>query len=111
MLVPIIDGSGNAVNICIAGQETLVDRSSVLADENAQEVMASNEARSGFFFQNCSTDGNDMWINELGDAATAASPCIRIVAGGVWSSLGYPVTVNAISVIGTAGDTFTAREW
>lgn len=112
MLLAVIDGNGILQYRIVAGQETLVDQSgTITVDDTAQELMAENTDRSGFYIQNASID-NDMWLNELGADATQASPSIRIPAGGsLIAPNGYPLTTNALSIIGKAGDAFVAREW
>lgn len=76
----------------------------------AQALMAGNPGRKGFFVQNNSS--GDLWINELGNAAAAAQPALRLVPGAYYES---PITgcpVGAISIFGaTTGQAFTAREW
>lgn len=110
MLIPVIDGSGNEQNLIAPGQETVTDRSGIATGSPQLAMAASVGNRSGFLFQNGSLLGNDMWINFEGDAAPGA-PSIRVVPGQIVSSFNYPVTLSALSVIGTAGDGFAAREW
>lgn len=88
-----------------------VDRSgSITAGAVAQTLMAANSARGGWSLQNNSS--GDLWFNELGSAAVATQPSIKVAAGDYYES---PVTgcpTGAISVYGaTTGQTFSAREW
>jgi len=112
MLLAIIDGNGVLQTRIVAGQETIVDRSTTIAEGGvAQELMAENTSRSGFFIQNANPEGDPIWLNELGDDATETSPSIMIPAGGTFSSFSYPLTTNALSIIGTVDSVVVAREW
>lgn len=110
MKLQILDGSGIAQTIIAATQEAVVDHSSTITVTNtAQNALAANANRSGYFFQNLSTV-NPMYLNELG-TATAVQGSIKIPPGGTFPPAGYPVSTGALSVLGTAADPFTCREW
>lgn len=109
MLMTVIDGNGAPQTIIVHGQEALVDKSGSIAVTGvAQDVAVANSGRSGFRFQNVSN--NPMYINDTGDATVAPGSFI-VGAGQYWPPEGYAVTTNRISVLGTAGDQFTAKEW
>lgn len=109
MLLNVLDSAGVAQKVVVAGQEAVVDRSgSIALSDVAQTAIAANVYRSGFFIQN--KGANPMYINELG-TATAVGGSITIPAGASFPPAGYPVSTGAISILGTAGDIYTAREW
>lgn len=110
MLLKVLDGQGQAQTIITAGQETIADRSASIIAADAQNVMEENDSRSGYYFKN--PEGNDdMYINDVAEAYADASQNFKVPAGGSWPPPGYPVTTRAISVIGTIGQDFIAREW
>jgi len=78
----------------------------------AQVLDPANDRRVGWFIQNNSA--GSLWINDLGVAATLASPSIEIKTGTYMVApfnTGY-VSSAQISIIGaTTGQAFTAREW
>lgn len=75
----------------------------------AQELMAANKGRGGFWIQNVSD--TDMWINELGTAA-ASQPSMKLAAGAFYESPVTGCTANAISIFcATTAKAFSAREW
>lgn len=76
----------------------------------AQQLMAANPLRRGFFIQNQSTA--DMWINAKGATATAAEPSIWLPAGAAYSTDYGNVSLLAISIFGaTTGQAFCAEEY
>lgn len=113
MLLNIIDGNGAAQTIIVKGQETVVDRSDTLTNGAAQEAAAENSLRSGWFFQN--NGAHVMYLNDLGENAktppTEGDGSISVLPGTSFPPEGYPLTISAISVIGTAGEAYTMREW
>lgn len=113
MLLQVIDGQGILQTVIATGQETVVDHSGSLDSSAAQELLAENESRSGWFIQNRGT--NPMYLNELGEDASATvaadSGSIKLAAGESFPPAGYPVTTAAISIIGTVDDDFICREW
>lgn len=89
----------------------LTDRSGTIAVAGtAQSLMLASNLRDGFSVQNNSA--GDLWINELGSAATIAQPSLKIASGALYETpRGYPCPY-AISIIGaTLAQAFTAREW
>lgn len=109
MLLRVLDGQGQAQTIIAVGQATVTDRSGNIQAEAAQHVMEENPDRSGWWFKN--TGGYDMYVNDVDDA-TAEVTSFKVEPGGIWPPAGYtPVSTNALSVIGTPGDTYLAREW
>lgn len=89
---------------------THADRSGTITTGGAaQQLMAANTARRGYWIQNVSA--GDLWINGQGSAA-ASQPSLKIVAGAYYEAPlgGCPTT--AISVFGaTTGQAFSSREW
>jgi len=76
----------------------------------AQTISAANVYRNGFWVQNNSS--GDLWVNELGSAAAASQPAIKIAAGQLYESQKGEPCPYAISIFGaTTGQAFTAREW
>lgn len=112
MRVPVLNGNGDEQVVIVQGEETATDGSGTLAAAVAQELLAANADRSGWFIQNQSNQ-NPMWVNELGADAVAVvgagSFCIG--PGQTFPPYGYPLSVAAVSIIGTAGDAFFCREW
>lgn len=109
MLMTVIDGNGTAQSIIVSAQEAVADKSgSIAATGVAQEPVAANLLRSGFRLQNVGS--NPMYVNDLG-VATVGSGSFIVGVGQFWPPEKYPVSVGAISILGTAGDAFTAREW
>lgn len=90
---------------------TLRDQSgSIATGGTAQQLMPANGRRRGFSVYNLSSA--DLWINELGAAAVAGQPSLKITAGTYYETPASGVGVQAVSILGaTAGQQFTAREW
>ena len=110
MLLSILDGNAVAQTVIVAGQEAPVDRSGAIAGTSvAQSLLAANLTRSGYFLQNLGA--NPMYINELGSSAVAGQGSVKVVPGATFPLPGMPLTTAALSIVGTAGDAFTAREW
>lgn len=77
----------------------------ITAGGTAQQLAAANPSRTFLKGQNTST--GDLWINEVGGTAAAASPSYRIPAGATFAVN----TSAAISIFGaTTGQTFSATE-
>ncbi len=82
----------------------------ITAGATAQVLQAANAARRGFWIQNLSS--GDLWINDLGNDATAASPCLRIPANGYYESPFNGASPLALSIIGaTTGQSWSGRAW
>jgi hypothetical protein len=113
MLLQVIDGQGLLTTVIAASQETVVDHSGSITGSGSQALLAVNPTRSGWFVQNRGT--NPMYINELGAAASAAvsagSGSVMIPAGASFPPAGYPLTSQAINILGTLADNFVCREW
>lgn len=109
MLTNVLDGNGVSQVVILAGQESIADRSGVIgATGVAQSLLSANSLRSGWIIQNRGVA--PMYVNDLG-VATAGAGSFVIPTGGTFPPANYPVTVNAISVLGTVNDPFTVREW
>lgn len=75
----------------------------------AQQLLAVNANRKGYWVQNSSS--GDLWISEL-TTAVASQPSLKIPAGALYESITGAAPTGAISIIGaTTGQAFTAREW
>lgn len=109
MLLSVIDGAGLAQTVIAQSQAAATDRSgSIATSATSQALMAANANRSGWFVQNISDEA--LMIGDLGTDATLAG-AITLYPGNTFPSPGYPVTVTAINIAGTAGKSFVAREW
>lgn len=89
---------------------TATDKSgTIAAGGTAQTAIALNANRRAFWIQNLSA--GDLWISDVG-TATAASPSLKIVAGGLYESMPGNCPTSAISIIGaTTSQEFAAREY
>jgi hypothetical protein len=109
MLLTVKDGQGSTHAIVVQAQETPTDRSGQIdAPATSQTVMVANPSRSGWHFQNIGT--SNMTLSELDADATAPGSWV-IVPNGSFPPPGYPVSTNAVTVAGAAGQAFVAREW
>jgi len=109
MQLQAVDALGVQQTVLVSGIEAPIDHSGAIAATGAaQTIIPANSGRSGFFVQN--RGANPMYINDLGNATTGAGS-ILIAAGGYFPLPGYPVSAGALSILGTIGDVFTAREW
>jgi len=109
MIVTILDSNGSAQSVITKSQEAIVDASgSINTTNTAQNIVSANAARSGFVMQN--TGQNDMYVSDVG-AADAGVTSFLVPPGAMWPPADYPVSTGAISIYGTATDTFVAREW
>lgn len=90
---------------------TATDRSgAITTGGTAQPVMAANSARAGGWIQNLSSA--DLWVNEIGGAAVAAQPSIKIPAGQMYAFEPTFTPRGAVSIFGaTTGQAYSAREW
>lgn len=89
---------------------TATDKSgTITTGGTAQTAIALNANRRAFWIQNLSS--GDLWISDVG-TATAASPSLKIVAGGLYESMPGNCPTSAISIIGaTTSQAFAAREY
>jgi hypothetical protein len=89
----------------------LTDKSGIIIKTGAaQTLLEANPSREGFFLQNLSPS-HSIWINDLG-AASSGQGSIRIDPGHTFSTIEhYPVSQEAISILGNHGVQFTCREW
>ena len=107
-----LDSDGSLyVNIRDTSSATMVDRSGTITlGGTAQQLMAANPNRKGYFIQNNSA--GVLWFNELGATAVQAAPSISIAAGALYQSPSPGASALAISIIGaTTAQAFSAREW
>ncbi len=111
MLLDVIDGNGAHKTVCAQSQGTPTDRSGTVAAANvSQQLLGTNTLRSGWFVQN-TTLNTIISVNEIGNPATSAG-AVLLKYGDVFPPPGYPVTTGAVNIAsGTAGATFTAREF
>jgi len=109
MLLNVLDGNGNSQKIISFGQEAVSDRSgSITVTAVAQVMMAANLLRSGFFIQN--TGSSVIYLNDVGTATTGIGS-FAILPNSSFPPHNYPVTTGTISILGTTGNIYTAREW
>lgn len=110
MQLLVSDAKGVQQQVVVKGLEAPVDRSGALgATGRAQCLMEANTNRSGFVVQNLSSV-NPMWINDLGAASTGPGS-FRVPPGSFFPPRDYPVGTGALSILGTQGDAYSAREW
>ncbi len=102
------DGTTNRVFPIRRG--TLVSKSST-CNGASQSVASANAARSYFSFQNPSGNSGTMWVDPLGGTAASGSPRIEVEPGKGFAWSGDAVPTNAITVIGTNGEKWTAYEY
>lgn len=104
-IVPVV-----ALGASSGAQVTFTDRSGTIATGGvAQQLMAANAARRGFWVQNTSLA--DLWISEVGTAAVAGAS-IQIPSGAIYETMAHAVPIAAISIFGaTTGQSFAAREF
>lgn len=109
MLLKVNDALGVQQTITANGVEAPLDHSSTIAATGvAQTLLVANTLRSGWFMQN--RGSNVMYVNDLG-AATTGAGSFAVQPGATFPPVGYPLTGNAISVLGTLSDVYTVREW
>jgi len=96
--------------IMYAGASVVDLSGAITTGGTAQALVGANPSRRGFKVFNASN--GDLWINDFGATAVAASPSERIPSGATYASEIGGATIKAISIIGaTTGQAFTAREW
>jgi len=108
-----VQGIASAVAIPVTyATATRTSRSGTITTGGAaQQLMAANSSRKGWFLQNNNTTGN-IWFDETGSTAVATQPSIKLYPGDYYESPPGGSTPTAISIIGdTTGMTFSAREW
>ena len=109
MLVNILDGNGAAQKVILKGQEAPIDHSGAISVTGvAQQMLAANVLRSGWVMQNLGA--NPMRVNDLG-TATVGAGSFQVAVGAFFPPEGYPVSTGAVSILGTATDVYSVREW
>lgn len=109
MIITILDAAGVQQSVIAKGQESVVDKSgTITATGVSQLLMAANANRSGFLVQNLGS--NPMHINAFGVAADDQTS-FTIAPGAFFPPENYPITTGAITILGTIGDKFAAKEW
>jgi hypothetical protein len=110
-LTTILDGLGFPRLIYLQGQDPITDRSGTITiTDQSQVLMPANPQRGGFRVQNLSANQNVMTVNEIGSDATILNSWV-IYASQSFPPPNYPIPVGAVTIAGTAGDAFVAREW
>jgi hypothetical protein len=103
---------GNGLPVA-SSNVTVTNRSgSITTGGTAQQLMAANTLRKGFWIQNIST--GDLYISDVGTATNNSSTPSSLVikAGDLYESSFGCVSSAAISILGgTTGQKFVAREW
>lgn len=107
LAVALVDASGAAVSGGAAANSLAVSRSGSIASGGvAQQLAAANAARRFIKGQNISS--GDLWVNELGGTAAAATEGSCVVPPRATFVIETPA---AISIVGaTTGQKFTAVE-
>jgi len=109
VLLIVLDGNGSAQTLRVKAQEAVADRSGA-AGGSSKQIMAPNALRSGWLVQN--QGANPMYVNDVGADAGPNGGSYLIAPGQYLSTdEGVPLTTGAITLMGTAGDGFVAREW
>ena len=88
----------------------LTNRSgTIIAGGVAQQIMAPNSQRRGYWVQNVSA--GDLWISPNGDAL-ATQPAIKIPPNALYEVEANTCPTTAITIFGaTLGQAFSAQEW
>lgn len=88
----------------------ITDRSGTITlGATAQELMAANSQRRGYWVQNLSA--GDLYISSIG-TAVATQPSLRIPSGALYEAPSSNVPTDAVSIYGaTTSQAFSAREW
>lgn len=85
--------------------------SAALSSGASQELAAAKADRKYFSFQNPSANANAMWVNLRGATAVKDHTAVEVQPGqGFTMDASSFVTVTAIHVIGTSGQSFYAVE-
>ena len=109
MLLKILDALGIQQVATVRAQEAVTDRSGTITETGvAQVAVEANVLRSGWLLQN--RGGSVIYLNERASATTGGSS-FAIRPGEIFPPENFPLTTGAISVLGTAGDAYTLREW
>jgi hypothetical protein len=90
---------------------TMTDLSGTIATGGSSQLLsAAKQFRRGFYVFNSSA--GDLWINDMGNAASAGGSSIKIPAGALYENPVNGVTVTAIYIFGAStGQSFSAKEW
>ena len=108
MLLVVVDANGNDQTIWAQSQGTSADFSGAIGvTGDNEQVLPANASRGGVLFQN--TSDAVIKLTDLGDATQPGA--FLIGPGESWPPLNYPIPVTAINVSGTAGQTYTCRQW
>ena len=88
---------------------TIIDRSGILGTTPVL-VFSANASRNGYRLMNLSHA--DIWYSETGTAVVNGSGSFRLSPGAFFESTPGPVTINAVSFVGTALSlSYSAGEW
>ncbi len=109
--VQLADGSwADAVTTVAVGDPAVNRSGAIAAGGTPQVLMPANPSRRGWMIQNLST--GDLWINDLGNAAAASQPSLKIPAGALYETPPHFTSRTALSLFGTVtGQAFSAREF
>ena len=111
MILAIVDGNGAPQKIVVQTQAPATDRSGAITGPvagNPQVLMPANTNRSGWLVEN--VDAAPMTVSDFGTDPTQPSAYV-LYPGHTFPPAGYPVPVTAITIAGTLGQKFVAREW
>lgn len=111
MLIQITDANGISQTVNACTQESITSADGSITSANvSQTIVVGNSLRSGWIFQN--TSSANLYIEDVSATATVGKG-YQVAAGQILSTyLNIPNSSNPIQVIGgTAGQTFTFRQW
>lgn len=108
-LLKVIDAEGGEQTRIVPAQGEASDISGAIAATGVSQTLAEvNADRSGWLFQNLGA--HSMTISELGDSASDDGAFL-VASGAFFPPPGLVVPVGQITVAGTIGEKFSAREW
>lgn len=114
-VIQVVDANGALQQVCVQSPTTPLDRSGTIVATNVSQIlmdaMASGSTRGGWIVQNNGTSGGTLQINDTGNPADQSPSSIYLAPGEFFPPPGYPVTQGEITIAGTIGDNFMAREW
>lgn len=113
MILQVVDADGETQTVVVQSTDTPVSRSGTIIGTGVSQVLMDAAApgitRSGWLVQNKGT--HNMEINDLGDPADASPVSVQLAPGALFPPPGYPVAQGEITITGTVGDNYMAREW
>lgn len=111
MLLQVTDANATPQTVVTQAQEAITVLDGTIAAANVSKTITVGvPTRSGWLFQN--TSSANLWVEDVNSSA-AVGKGYQVFPGQIISTAaGIPNSANAIQVIGgTAGQTFTFRQW